>query len=397
VGPSEQRRVTAALGPAAPSGPQAPATRTCPHCREEIPYDATTCKYCGQHSVDEQTKRRAERSKRRKSLGCVTAIVAVVAAIAVGTVVCPEKPEQRAQREKEEAGYAARSAAETLVSKYLRSPSTASFSDETILRTEGYFYLVHLAVDAQNAFGATIRGYYCVVVSFDKDDPLGAQGYHYNADYAVQECPPEPDALTILAVMGLNHWPAPTPAPRAGEAEPPAAQSSSRAAPRGPSPVPARDSAPAAAPERTGTSRDGSGSRARRDVAPLDAGRTNVDAAVTTTEVIRLRVTTQPVNAEIRVHGARVDNPYEGRFGRGGPDVRVEVSARGYDGDMRWISLDADQDVRVVLVRSASGGQREEPGAADVVSPGPPTPPSTASPPAAAGRPGIDTNNPFAQ
>jgi hypothetical protein len=117
-------------------------------------------------------------------------------------------------------------------------------------------------------------------------------------------------------------------------------------------------------------------------------------------ETVVVRVSAQPAEAEIRVDGAKVSNPYEGRFRRGGPAVRVQVSAPGYAGAVRSVSLDADQDVRIVLTRSATSASREPPATTSTASdsPSPHLPPGPPPPPDAAGhRPGIDTNNPFAR
>ena len=134
------------------------------------------------------------------------------------------------------------------------------------------------------------------------------------------------------------------------------------------------------------------------DVAP-DASSTATpgdapDAALPpSTDVVVLRITTRPAGAEIRIDGAKVDNPYEGRFRRGAPDVKVEVVARGYEPAAQLVTLSQDRELEIALERRAPVPRRDAGAPAADASALPPPPPPP--PPVDAGRPGIDLNNPF--
>lgn len=72
-------------------------------------------------------------------------------------------------------------AAQTIVQKQLRAPTTAKFQETRILQEDDPWYQVFVAVDAQNAFGVYIRGtYVCTLklgagVEFAYDESLGVQ------------------------------------------------------------------------------------------------------------------------------------------------------------------------------------------------------------------------------
>ncbi|MBI5489942.1 MAG: serine/threonine protein kinase [Deltaproteobacteria bacterium] len=122
-------------------------------------------------------------------------------------------------------------------------------------------------------------------------------------------------------------------------------------------------------------------------------------AGVPPNEVVVVRVRTVPPGASIKRDDVEVENPYEGKFVRGGADIKIEVEARGYATDVRYLHLDQDQDVEVVLLRPREVPPHRDAGAARPEA-GEPPPPPPPPPPADAGRPdtgrpGIDTNNPF--
>ncbi len=122
-------------------------------------------------------------------------------------------------------------------------------------------------------------------------------------------------------------------------------------------------------------------------------------APPTQPEVVVVRVSATPDTAGIKIDGADVPNPFERRCARDGPDLRVEVAARGFETVVRFVPCDADKQVAVELdrardgqrpVRDAGGRvdhERSETGAA------PPTPPPPPPPPVDA--PAIDRDNPF--
>ncbi|MCB6201074.1 zinc ribbon domain-containing protein [Extibacter muris] len=98
------------------------------------------------------------------------------------------------------------SAARTLISEQLISPSTAVYSNEKILDKDDYGrYIVYVCVDSQNGFGSQIRNEYAVVVfSVTKENfqynPLSSyissnsNGTDVQSDYALD------------MLKGLNDW-----------------------------------------------------------------------------------------------------------------------------------------------------------------------------------------------
>ena len=118
-------------------------------------------------------------------------------------------------------------------------------------------------------------------------------------------------------------------------------------------------------------------------------------AALPATEVVVLTIAARPPGAQIHVDGTEVSNPYEGRFRRGGPDVKVEITARGYDSIVQLVSLTEDHQLDLELERRTTTPRRDAGGAAPSDAGAPPPPPPPPPPPADSGRPGIDENNPF--
>ncbi|MBN1773691.1 MAG: hypothetical protein JXB32_20680, partial [Deltaproteobacteria bacterium] len=116
-------------------------------------------------------------------------------------------------------------------------------------------------------------------------------------------------------------------------------------------------------------------------------------AALPPTEVVAVRIAARPVEAEIRIDGVKVRNPYEGRFRKGDPDLKVEVTARGHETEVRLVSLSEDAQLEVQLERRTATPRRDAGGVAPAEAGAPPPPPPP--PPADSGRPGIDENNPF--
>lgn len=115
-------------------------------------------------------------------------------------------------------------------------------------------------------------------------------------------------------------------------------------------------------------------------------------------EIVVIKVSAQPGSASIKINDIDVSNPYEGRFQRGGADVKVEVTARGFEPVVRLVPVTGDQDLPIRLERSRGPAPRRDAGVADAGVVAPPPPPPPPPPPAAdAGgqRPSIDPNNPF--
>lgn len=104
---------------------------------------------------------------------------------------CALSPEERAV-----------SAAKTLIAEYLKAPSTAKYQSTKIIEQNGQYYLIHVIVDAQNSFGAMIRGNYLVCIELTEGNR-----FKFNPNFAVQECSNPPDEMIISVVKKLNEWP----------------------------------------------------------------------------------------------------------------------------------------------------------------------------------------------
>jgi len=92
--------------------------------------------------------------------------------------------------------------ARTLVAEYLKAPSTAQYQSTKIIDQSGQYYLVYVIVDAQNSFGAMIRGNYLVCIELTEGNR-----FRFNPNFAVQECSSPPDEMIISMVKRLNGWP----------------------------------------------------------------------------------------------------------------------------------------------------------------------------------------------
>lgn len=94
--------------------------------------------------------------------------------------------------------------AEKIVGETLLSPSSAKYSDERVIERKGNLFLVHLAVDAQNVYGAMIREYYLVVVELSDKGTFGS--YFYKKSAAAQRFDRPPDDIGIHATKAVNRW-----------------------------------------------------------------------------------------------------------------------------------------------------------------------------------------------
>ncbi len=94
--------------------------------------------------------------------------------------------------------------AEKIVAENLLSPTSAKFSDERVIERKGNLFLVHLAVDSQNVFGAMIREHYLVVVELSEKGTFGS--YFYKKSVAAQIFNSPPDDVGIRATKIVNGW-----------------------------------------------------------------------------------------------------------------------------------------------------------------------------------------------
>lgn len=118
-----------------------------------------------------------------------------------------EEAKRRAQEAEEtrlraEGGERAIRAAKTLVYESLRSPSTAQWVSARVIDSKHPKYLVHVVVDAQNAFGATIRDGFLAVVTIKSGDEFA-----YNQAFGLQKSGRgDPTQMEVDAMKQLNNW-----------------------------------------------------------------------------------------------------------------------------------------------------------------------------------------------
>ncbi|HOX45654.1 MAG TPA: hypothetical protein PK668_18790 [Myxococcota bacterium] len=98
----------------------------------------------------------------------------------------------------------AKLAARSEILENLRSPMEAVFQVVNVVANRGDLYIVHVVVDAPNAFGQMIRDSFCVALRLDRKKP---SMYHVKTGMAVQECSRYPDPSEFEAMKGLNGWP----------------------------------------------------------------------------------------------------------------------------------------------------------------------------------------------
>lgn len=92
------------------------------------------------------------------------------------------------------------SAARSIVSDNLKAPSTATFSNETIVDEDNYGrYCVYLSVDAQNSFGSYIRNNYYVVLRIDGDM------YYWSQYFAVHSVDSQ-NSYDEEFIKNINNW-----------------------------------------------------------------------------------------------------------------------------------------------------------------------------------------------
>jgi hypothetical protein len=111
-----------------------------------------------------------------------------------GNVINPNKPEP-------DEDIARRIAAQH-VKQVLSNPDAAKIKATKLLAADKLYYMFQVLIDAQNAFGATVRENFCVTVRINSN----RTSYTYNEKYSIQKCsnPPSEDEIKVL--RDLNDW-----------------------------------------------------------------------------------------------------------------------------------------------------------------------------------------------
>lgn len=138
----------------------------CPECLQQISHEATTCPKCGKPIPSGYGQNTAE-AQNKFSIGCGAAILVIVVATGWFFSGREEDPADKAARLERDRKTLLYVACQDAVRARLRSPSTADFpgpftesSDEAVRMLADSSYRVASYVDAQNAFGGTVRTSY---------------------------------------------------------------------------------------------------------------------------------------------------------------------------------------------------------------------------------------------
>ena len=92
--------------------------------------------------------------------------------------------------------------ARAVVLDNLKAPSTASFFETRVLEHRNKHYLVFVAVDAQNSFGAMIRNKFVCCVEL-----AGGDKYYVNNQFGIQSVDGALTPEFLGVIKKVNHWP----------------------------------------------------------------------------------------------------------------------------------------------------------------------------------------------
>jgi DNA-directed RNA polymerase subunit RPC12/RpoP len=159
------------------------------------PDDILECPFCGTKFIirinERDFRNMIERKKKSHSIIAVMIISVILALVLIYFAVRPlgifNSPEATAFM---------------IVKKYLKSPSTAQMVESNLIEHAGNKYLVFVAVDAQNSFGASLRESYLVTF---KDE--GGGKVSWKDLLSPYPCSDPPTSNEINAAKNLNDWP----------------------------------------------------------------------------------------------------------------------------------------------------------------------------------------------
>ena len=116
-------------------------------------------------------------------------------------------PESDAEKLIRETKQTAPYAAAQILSKRLKAPTQAKFSDRKLVEQKDNFALVSVVVDAPNSFGAMLRSTQCYIVKFEP--PRGAN-FSWNQEFGVWDCSTGIDEQDLLVRKVAAQWPGST-------------------------------------------------------------------------------------------------------------------------------------------------------------------------------------------
>jgi hypothetical protein len=98
------------------------------------------------------------------------------------------------------------SCAKSMVEEYLKAPTTASFFKTEVVGNKENFYVVYVVVDAENSFGAKVRGSYLAAMKIEfhgLERLYGSCSYNYNTVLGVKEIYGLPSKDEISAMISV--------------------------------------------------------------------------------------------------------------------------------------------------------------------------------------------------
>jgi len=149
--------------------------KKCPFCAEDIQDAAKVCKHCGRDLPANDEATQAAAPNRGAAIGCAVILVALLGGCWWLTSV-GDSPEAERRRADSTARAIVTVHCEAEMTRRLRSPGTADYPFGHVANVEslgGSRYRLRSHVDAQNAFGGTMRTSFVCVVEGSGDDVDG--------------------------------------------------------------------------------------------------------------------------------------------------------------------------------------------------------------------------------
>ena len=151
------------------------ALRTkCPACKARFPAPVARCERCGTVFVSHHAQpKKQRRSWAREALKTLLTLSVLIVGVVAGGLFLAQRDRAASEPSARDIAKAAYAFCQPHVKERLKAPSTAEFpSFDYKYQVDGRTVTIVSYVDAQNAFGATIRANYVCKAAFSGDDPF---------------------------------------------------------------------------------------------------------------------------------------------------------------------------------------------------------------------------------